>query len=112
MPSRFQIQLVEGRTAVHQVVVPRRPHQNEEVEITGITPMRPGQVDFANIRDVLDNFLAHVAHVGFRSIQPCPFGEAYVQFVNICDRDRLIRESPIPFDDVMISFSKHNEGIN
>jgi hypothetical protein len=62
--------------------------------------------------DVLDDFLAHVAHVGFRSIQPCHFGEAYVQFINVRDRDRLIRESPIPFDDVMVSFTKHNEWVN
>jgi hypothetical protein len=69
---------VEGRTSVHRVVVPRRTRQNEEVAIASITPMPPGQVDFANVHDVLDDFLAHVAQVGFRSIQPCPFGEAYV----------------------------------
>jgi hypothetical protein len=82
------------------------------VAIASIMPMPPGQVDFANVCDVLDDFLSHVAQVGFQSIQPCPFGEAYVQFVNVRDRDRLIRESPIPFDDVMVSFTKHNEGVN
>jgi hypothetical protein len=56
---------VEGKTSVHRVVVPRRTRQNEEVAIASITPMPPGQVDFANVRDVLDDFLAHVAQVGF-----------------------------------------------
>jgi hypothetical protein len=65
VPPGFQIQHVEGRTAIHRVVVPRRTRQNEEVAIASITPMPPGQVDFANVHDVLDDFLAHVAHVGF-----------------------------------------------
>ena len=50
--------------------------------------------------------------MGFREIQPCPFGEAYVQFRHVRDRDRLIRQSPHPFGDVFISFTKHNQGTN
>ena len=47
-----------------------------------------------------------------RDIQKCPFGSAYVQFALVSDRERLIRDSPIPFEDVTLSFTKHNEGTN
>ena len=61
---------------------------------------------------MLEEFLQGDAHVGFREIQPCPFGEAYVQFRHVRDRDRLIQQGPHAFDDVFISFTKHNEGRN
>ena len=47
-----------------------------------------------------------------REIQKCPFGQAYVRFVNPRDRDRLVLSSPNPFLDVHVSFVKHNQGIN
>jgi hypothetical protein len=45
-------------------------------------------------------------------MQPCPFGTAYVQFGAARDRDRFVSRGPVPFDDVQISFVKHNEGSN
>jgi hypothetical protein len=80
--------------------------------IATIAPVPPGQIPFENIADVLQDFLVNEARVGFRDIQPCPFGSAYVQFSHVRDRDRLIRESPIPFNDVHVTFIKHNEGPN
>jgi hypothetical protein len=59
----------------------------------------------------MQEFLVH-AQVGFRDIQECPLGAAYVRFNHVRDRDRLIRTSPIPFGDVHVSFCKHNEGVN
>jgi hypothetical protein len=50
--------------------------------------------------------------VGFRDSQACPLGAVYVRFSHVRDRDRLIRDSPIPFGDVHMSFCKHNEGVN
>jgi hypothetical protein len=50
--------------------------------------------------------------VGFGDVQPCPFGVAYIQFAHFCDRDKMIRDNPIPFYDVLVSFAKHNQGIN
>jgi hypothetical protein len=74
--------------------------------------MAEGEVHFANIRDVLTEYLTQVARVGIKSIQKCLFGQAYVQFDRIRDRDRLIQGSPHVFEDISISFCKHNEGIN
>jgi hypothetical protein len=74
--------------------------------------MPEGEVHFANIRDVLEVFLLNSARVGMRNVQKCPFGQAYVMFVHLRDRDRLVQGSPHIFDDISISFTKHNEGIN
>jgi hypothetical protein len=74
--------------------------------------MPEGEVHFANIRDVLEDFLLNSVRVGVRNVQKCPFGQAYVRFVHLRDRDRLVQGSPHVFDDISISFTKHNEGIN
>jgi hypothetical protein len=111
VPRGFQILQVPGRTAVKRVVVARRPRAHEEFGIASITPFPPGQVPFANVAEILQEFLVH-NQVGFRDIQECPLGAAYVRFNHVRDRDRLIRASPIPFGDVHVSFCKHNEGVN
>jgi hypothetical protein len=77
VPNGFEILQVKGRTAVHHVVLPRRGRKHEDFAIATITPMPPGQVHFANVRDVLMDFLASV-RVGFKSVQKCPFGQAYI----------------------------------
>ena len=64
------------------------------------------------MREVLEEFLEGDEQVGFREIQPCPFGEAYVRFTHVRDRDRLIQQGPHAFGDVFISFTKHNQGRN
>lgn len=70
------------------------------------------QVSFNGIHDVLDEFLRDHMHAFFRSIQPCPFGQAYVRFHNYYDRDRLIHGSPHAFGDVHISFIPHDKAWN
>jgi hypothetical protein len=97
VPPGFQIQHIEGRTAVHRVVLPRRPRRHEEYAIATIQPMPEGQVLFDNIRDVLEDFFANVARVGVRDVQKCPFGQAYVRFAHFRDRDRLVAHSPHQF---------------
>jgi hypothetical protein len=91
---------VEGRIAVHRVVLLRRGRKHEDFAIATITPMLQGQVHFANVHDVLIDFLNTEAQVEFKSVQKCPFG------------DLLVNNSPHVFGDISISFSKHNEGIN
>jgi hypothetical protein len=69
VPRGFQLQQIEGRTAVHPVVVPRRPRRHEDFAIVTINPMPQGEVHFENVRGVLKDFLLNEAQVGFRSIQ-------------------------------------------
>jgi hypothetical protein len=97
VPPGFQIRHIEGRIAVHRVVLPHRPRRHEEFAIATIHPMLEGQVLFANVREVLEDFLVNVARVGVRDVHKCPFGQAYVRFAHYRDRDRLIAESPHQF---------------
>ena len=90
VPHGFQVQEIAGRTGVSRAIVPHRPRRHENWAIASIHP-HPDEVFFPNVRDVLQEFLQEDAQVGFREIQPCPFGEAYVQFRHVRDRDRLIQ---------------------
>lgn len=72
----------------------------------------PDEVHFPNVREVLEEFLDVVKHVGVRSIQQCRIGEAYVQFQHVRDRDKLVSDSPHVFEDIFISFTKHDAGRN
>jgi hypothetical protein len=112
VPPGFQILHIPGRVGVKRVVIPRRPRSHEHYAIATITPVPPGRIPFENINVVLTEFLTEQEQVGFGSLQPCPFGSAYVQFNNVSDRDRLISSSLIGFGDVNVSFIKHNEGPN
>jgi hypothetical protein len=112
VPNGFNILHVEGRTSVQRVILPRRARKHEDYAIASINPMPEGEILFANVHDVLAEFLTQEARVGVKSIQRCPFGQAYVQFDRIRDRDRLIDGSPHVFEDITISFCKHNEGVN
>jgi hypothetical protein len=69
VPRGFQIQHIEGHTAVHRVVVPRHQRQHEDTTIVIINPMPPGQIPFDNIRDMLQDFLMNEARVVVRDIQ-------------------------------------------
>jgi hypothetical protein len=78
VPHGFNILHVEGRTSVQRVILPRRARKHEDFAIASINPMPEGEVHFANIRDVLTEYLTQVARVDVKSIQECPFGQAYV----------------------------------
>ena len=89
---------------------PRR--RNHDLAILSITPLPDEQVSFTSIRDLLDDFLCNRKHVGFSSIQPCPFGQAYVRFSYFHDRDFLIQNSPHTYSNYSITFKAHNKGWN
>lgn len=111
VPPGFQIQQIEGWNGVAQVVLPRRPRGHEEWAIVTIQPL-PDEVHFHNVREVVEEFLEGVEQVGHGSIHACPFDEAYVQFIHIRDKDRLIRQSPHAFGDVFLSFVLPDQGRN
>lgn len=45
-------------------------------------------------------------------IQPCSLGQAYVRFARALDRDIVIKQGPIPFGNITLTFVRHNEGRN
>ena len=112
MPRGFQHVQIEGRKLMSRVVMGPPHAWNSDLAIATIEPLPEQQVSFAAIRNVLEDFLRDEMGVTFCSIQPCPFGQAYVRFNNFHDRDRLILASPINFGNVRISFVAHNNGWN
>jgi hypothetical protein len=68
VPPGFQVQHIEGRVGVRRVFLPRRHRRHEEYAIASINPMPEGEVHFANIRDLLEDFLLNSARVGARNI--------------------------------------------
>ena len=77
VPHGFQIQAIEGRTGVSRAILPHLQRRHEDWAIATIQP-HPNEVFFPTVREVLEEFFQGVEEVGFREIQPCPFGEAYV----------------------------------
>jgi len=104
---------VPNRPLMVRAVASSRPQpQNENVAIATISPLPGNPLNFAVVREVLREFLEDREHVPLVDIQPCHLGQAYVRFQNNFDRDNYVLESPHPFDDVNISFTRHNQGRN
>lgn len=101
---------MEGRRPVSRAIMGRQAKLNNDLTIVTIDPVPNHQVSFNSIRNMLDDFLRDHLRIGFRLIQPCPFGHAYVRFNFYHDRDRLIHNSPHEFGDVRISFVEHDKG--
>lgn len=108
IPHGFNRIMIPGRCTMSRVIVGRQPRRNSDLSIAIIVPMPNHQVSFTGIRNVLDDFLRDHMHVRFRSIQPCPFDQAYVRFENCYDCDRLIDGSPHVFGNVQVSFIPHD----
>jgi hypothetical protein len=79
------------------MVIPHLSRQNKDVATSIMNTRPPRHVPLSNTRDVLEDSLINETRVGFGDVQPCPFGVAYIQFAHFCDRDKMIRENPIPF---------------
>jgi hypothetical protein len=50
--------------------------------------------------------------VQVREVQKSHLGQALVHFWRVQDRDRMVIEGPFPYDNVNLSFVKHNQGRN
>lgn len=79
--------------------------------IAYLQPMPQGPINFMAIHNIIADFL-HAKGIGFRSMQPCPFGQAYVRFNYIFERDLLIGMGPIQYGNGTISFVPHNQAWN
>lgn len=111
LPVGMQRQIVQGRPVMRRVVVGHVPQQNNDLAIVRLYPLLAAPVDWVDIRNVVEDFLGE-QNVGFRSMQPCPFGQAYVRFNYMHERDNLIHNSPHPYGNGTISFIPHNRAWN
>lgn len=85
---------------------------NSDLAIVSIDPLPDMQVSFQSIRELIDDFLRNHKHIGYRSIQPCPYGQVYVRTNYYHDRDFLVQSSPHNYGNYHLSFKAHNRGWN
>ncbi|KAG2621112.1 hypothetical protein PVAP13_3NG178000 [Panicum virgatum] len=69
-------------------------------------------VSFQSIRELVDDFLRNHKKLGFRVIQPCPHGQAYVRLNYYHDRDFLVQNSPHAYGNYQLTFREHNRAWN
>lgn len=84
---------------------------NEDLPIATFDPLLGNAIHSPNVDEVLREFFVE-RRIHFTEIQPSHLGQALVRFAHIIDRDNLVALGPIPFRDVHLSFTKHNEGRN
>ena len=112
VPQGCQYQDVPNHVFMVHAVAPVRPLEtNENLGIITFDPLPGNAMNFAAVRAVRD-FLNLEMRVAYRDIQPTPLGQALVKFGHAYDRDNMVRLSPMPFGNIHVSFTKHNEGRN
>ncbi|CAM0881195.1 unnamed protein product [Alopecurus aequalis] len=109
-PDRVALE-VAGRPARVRVIHGEMRLTNEDLAIVTIIPMPQGEVAFQNVHEILGEYFAE-KRVAIKSISKCPFGQAYVRFESVEDRDWFVGNGPHVCDDVHLLFQKHNEGLN
>jgi hypothetical protein len=112
IPDTFQWVDVPNREYMCRAVAPARPPPtHEDLAIVTFDPLPGNVLDFAVIRNIVRDFL--IGHrVVPRAVLPCHLGQAFVKFHHAYERDNMVRQSPMGFGNIQISFVKHNEGRN
>ncbi|TVU06696.1 hypothetical protein EJB05_49921, partial [Eragrostis curvula] len=112
LPRGFHRLQVNGRDTAVRAVAARPQLRNEDVAIVLIDGMPQNEVPFANIREVLHEFLIDYKRLAIKDIQPCHLGQAYVRFAHPHDRDNLADSGALPYGNIEFRFVRHNEGRN
>nr|TKW30157.1 hypothetical protein SEVIR_2G016600v2 [Setaria viridis] len=112
MPRGCQRQIVGFRKPMSRVVLGGARRNQSDVAIAKIEPLPQLQVSFQSIRELLDDFLRNHKGLTIHSIQPCPYGQAYVRFHFVHEKDFLIGGGQHQYGQYRITFSDHNRGWN
>lgn len=112
MPPRAQRVIVPGRPTMMRVVTGRVHEMNNDVAIARLHPLPLEPMNFEDIRNILEDYLQVHLGIPVISIQPCPYGQAYVWFSRLFHRDQLIQAGPAQFGNGHISFIPHNRAWN
>ncbi|CAM0905525.1 unnamed protein product [Alopecurus aequalis] len=109
-PNRVALE-VAGRPARVRVIHGDLRLSNEDLAIITIAPLPQGEVAFQNVQEILGEFFTE-KRVPIKSISKCPFGQAFVRFDSVEDRDWFVGNGSHACYDVHLVFEKHNEGLN
>lgn len=96
---------------VRAVASRRAERRNEDLAIVTIHPLPGNVLDFGAVDEVLTEFF-QLRRIVITDIQPCCLGQAYVRFDRALDRDILVNQGPIAFDNIFLTFVNYNEGRN
>lgn len=111
LPHGAQRVMVPGRPLMKRLVTGKVHRQNNDLAIVTFNPLPQHQLDFEVIRDAVNDFL-NQNHIQYETIQPCPFGQAYVKFTYLHQRDLLIHNSPMHYGNGTVSFIPHDRAWN
>jgi len=113
IPENLQHEDIPNRTFMVRAVAPSRPPKRyEDLTIVTIEPLPGHALQFGAVRGVLRDLFHLEKHISYHDIHPTDRGQALVHLTHAYHRDILVQESPHPFDNIMITFHKHNEGRN
>jgi len=103
--------MVPGQPLMKRVITGRVHKQNNDLAIETFNPLPHHELDFNTISAALEDFLNQNG-IARETIQPYPFGQAYVRFTYLHQRDLLIHNSPLPYGNGTISFIPHDRAWN
>jgi len=107
-----QRMVVHGRPVMRRVIIGPVEERNNNLAIANFLPVPQGPLNFMMIRDQFEAFLKQ-RNIGFLSIQPCPFGQAYVRLASVFERDMLVHGGPqLMNNGESIFFTPHNRAWN
>ncbi|WVZ78796.1 hypothetical protein U9M48_026449 [Paspalum notatum var. saurae] len=112
IPHGMDWQDVPHRVQAQRVLSFREQPRNEDLAIVNFHSLPAHQVPFGNVRELVREFLVDFMGVRIREILPYPLGQAFVRFERVYDRDSFVQHSPLPFGDVNLTFSRHDDGWN
>lgn len=113
IPENLQYEDVPNREfMVRAVALVHPPARNEDLAIVTIEPLPGNPLHFGAVRGVLRDFLWFEKRVAFDDIQPSSLGQALVRFTHTYTCATLVEESPHIFDNISITFTKHDQGRN
>lgn len=113
VPRGMHLMSVPRRNLMVRAVARSRPQRsNEIVAIVNIEPLPGNALHFPAVREVLEKFLVEERHIAISDIQPSHLGQALVYFNTPNDRDSMVTNSPHQMGDVMVTFTRHNQGRN
>jgi hypothetical protein len=86
--------------------------RNEDLTIVTFDPLPGNPLYFEAVRGVIRDFLRDEKGIPFEDIQPSSLGQSLVCLTHPYHRDTLVRDNPHVYDNVTVTFQKHNEGRN
>jgi hypothetical protein len=108
----FQALQVQHCVMMVRVVAHRPQATHEDYGIVTIHSLPDNALQFAAVREVVEEFLEEHMNIRIHDIQRTHLGKALVRFAQVHDRDLLVNHSPHPYGGIEFTIVRHNQGRN